>query len=153
MALKIKSTKVVEDIVNEKDEVIGKVSFDPKDATSYRKFLDLVEHIEEKQRTDKEIGKIDNISNSDLNNIDNFEKNREMFNKIGKKLDNYLEMIEEIKLLSNEIFGNVSNAFEQICGQGSIEPYLELIEWATPYFKQGRTEKVTAYLNDKEDIL
>ncbi len=151
MALKIKSTKVTEDIVDENNNVIGKVSFDPEDPIIYKKYLHLVDIIEEKQKIDKKLGSLENIPDFDLKNIEEFEKYKEIFKKIGQKLDNYLETMEEIKNTTDEIFGNVSETFEKITN--SIDPYIELIKWANSYFKEKRTAKVEKYLDKEEEIL
>lgn len=151
MKLQIKSTKVHEDIVDENDKKIGEVEFDPQDITIYKKYLKLVDIIEEKQKNDKEIGEIEQIPNFSLNNIEDFDKYKDTFKKIDKKLDNYLETIEEIKKITDEIFGNVSEVFSKV--SSSIDPYLELIKWANPYFKQGRNDKVNKYLDDAKDVL
>lgn len=149
MSLKIKSSRVIEDIVNENNEKIGIVSFDPEDAENYKKFLDLINIIEEYQKIDSEL-KVDEIPDFDLKSIEEFEKYRDSFNKIGVKLDNYLDMRTKIKNISDEIFGNVSEVFEKI--NKSLDPYLNLIEWASPYFKSKRTEKINEYL-DAEEVL
>ena len=49
------------------------------------------------------------------------------------------------------MFGNVSETFSKV--SNSIEPYIELVQWATPYFKKERSEKVNTYLSKKEDVL
>lgn len=153
MSLKINSTKITENIENEKGEIIGKVSFDPNDIGIYKKFLKLIDSIEEKQKFDEKIKELEDIPNFKLNSTEEFEKYRGVFEKLDKKLDNYLEMIAEIKEMSNEVFGNVSEAFEKVCSENSIEPYIELINWATPYFHKGRKEKLNDYLEDSEEVL
>ncbi len=151
MALKIKSTKITEDIVDENDNIIGIVSFDPEDPIIYKKYLHLVEIIEEKQKKDKQIGTLENIPNFDLKNIEEFEKYKGIFKKLDEKLDNYLETIEEIKTVTDEVFGNVSGTFSKI--SNSIDPYIELIKWANSYFKEGRSSKVNQYLDKEEEVL
>ena len=151
MALKIKSTKITEDILDENNNVIGEVSFDPEDPTVYKKYLGLINVIEEKQRKDKKIGNLENIPDFDLNNIEEFEKYRGVFKKLDEKLDNYLFTIEEIKKISDEIFGDVSKVFSKT--SNSIDPYIELIKWANPYFKKGRKTKINQYLDRQEEVL
>lgn len=149
MTLKIKSTRIEEKIADENDNEIGKVSFDPEDVMVYKKFLGLIDTLTEYEKIDRQIGNLGNIP--DLKTIEDFEKYKGVFDKLGQKLDAYIKMREDIKNVSDEIFGNVSKAFEKI--SSSLEPYIELITWARPYFNKKREEKVNQYLDEKEDVL
>lgn len=151
MALKLKSTKVIDKILDENDKEIGIIEFDPEDANVYKKFLELIDTITEFQKIDNKIGQLEEIPNFNLNKVEEFEKYRGVFNKLDQKLDNYIKMREEIKTVTNEIFGNVSDAFEKV--SNSIDPYIALIEWANPYFKEKRQKKVNEYLDDNEDVM
>ena len=150
MKLTVKNTIVHENITDEKGNIIGQLEFDPTDVTIYKQFLNLIDTVEEKIKADKELGEIGDIPNVDFTNVEDFEKYREEFNKIGKRLDNYLKVEKDIKQMTNEVFGNVSDAFDKV--SKSLDPYIQLIEWATPYFKSGREEKLSKYLDaDKEE--
>jgi hypothetical protein len=151
MKLKLKNTKIIEDITDENDEVIGKVSFDPKDARVYRTFLNLIKLIEDYQKKDKKIGDIENLPNEEIKSIEDIEIYKDSFDKLENKIDNYLELETEIKKITDEVFGNVSETFSKV--SNSIEPYIELVQWATPYFKKERLDKVNTYLSKKEDVL
>lgn len=151
MKLKLKNTKIIEDITNENDEVIGSVSFDPKDARAYKAFLSLIKLIEDYQRKDKKIGDIENLPKEEIKSIEDIEIYKDSFDKLENKIDNYLELETEIKKITDEVFGNVSETFSKV--SNSIEPYIELVQWATPYFKKERSEKVNTYLSKKEDVL
>lgn len=151
MKLKLKNTKIIEDIIDENDEVIGKVSFDPKDARAYKEFLSLIKLIEDYQRKDKKIGDIENLPKEEIKSIEDIEIYKDSFDKLENKIDNYLELETEIKKITDEVFGNVSETFSKV--SNSIEPYIELVQWATPYFKKERSEKVNTYLSKKEDVL
>lgn len=151
MKLKLKNTKIIEDIIAENDEVIGKVSFDPKDARAYKAFLSLIKLIEDYQRKDKKIGDIENLPKEEIKSIEDIEIYKDSFDKLENKIDNYLELETEIKKITDEVFGNVSETFSKV--SNSIEPYIELVQWATPYFKKERSEKVNTYLSKKEDVL
>lgn len=151
MKLKLKNTKIIEDITDENDEVIGKVSFDPKDARAYKAFLNLIKLIEDYQKKDKKIGDIENLPKEEIKSIEDIEIYKDSFDKLENKIDNYLELETEIKKITDEVFGNVSETFSKI--SNSIEPYIELVHWATPYFKKERLNKVDTYLSKKEDVL
>lgn len=151
MEFKLKSTKVEENITNEKDEVIGKITFDPKDARAYKAFLSLIRLIEDYQEKDKKIGEIDNLPDKKMESVAEFEKYKDSFEKLENKIDNYLELELEIKRIADEVFGKVSDVFSVV--SNSIDPYISLVEWATPYFKEERTNKVDSYLSKKEDVL
>lgn len=151
MKLKLKNTKIIEDITDENDEVIGKVSFDPKDARAYKVFLNLINLIEDYQKKDKKIGDIEDLSTGEIKSIEDIEIYKDSFDKLETKIDNYLELETEIKKITDEVFGNVSETFSKV--SNSIEPYIELVQWATPYFKKERSEKVNTYLSKKEDVL
>lgn len=151
MKLKLKNTKIIEDITDENDEVIGKVSFDPKDARTYKAFLNLIKLIEDYQKKDKKIGDIENLPKEEIKSIEDIEIYKDSFDKLENKIDNYLELETEIKKITDEVFGNVSETFSKI--SNSIEPYIELVHWATPYFKKERLNKVDTYLSKKEDVL
>ena len=149
MKLTVKNTVIREDITDERGNVIGKIEFDPTDATIYKKFLSLISIIEEKAKTERQIGNLQDIPNIKLNNIDEIQKYRGIFNNLEKKIDNYIEIEQTIKDICNEIFGNVSDTFDKV--SKSLDPYIQLIEWATPYFKSGREDKLKEYLDDKEE--
>lgn len=151
MALKLKSTKVIDKILDENNNEIGIIEFDPEDAGVYKKFLELIDTITEYQKVDSKIGQLEDIPNFNLTNIQEFEKYKGIFNKLDQKLDSYIKMRENIKNITNEIFGNVSETFEKV--SKSIDPYVSLIEWATPYFKEKRKNKVNEYLEDSEDVI
>lgn len=151
MKLKLKNTKIIEDITDENDEVIGKVSFDPKDARAYKAFLNLIKLIEDYQKKEKKIGDIENLPKEEIKSIEDIEIYKDSFDKLENKIDNYLELETEIKKITDEVFGNVSETFSKI--SNSIEPYIELVHWATPYFKKERLNKVDTYLSKKEDVL
>lgn len=151
MKLKLKNTKVEEDITNENDEVIGKVRFDPKDAKAYKSFLGLIRLIEDYQKKDKMIGDVESLPDKKLESIEELEQFKDSFDKLENKIDNYLELEEEIKKIADEVFGNVSETFSKV--SNSIEPYIDLVSWATSYFKEERSNKVNAYLSKKEDVL
>lgn len=151
MKLKLKNTKIIEDITDENDEVIGKVSFDPKDARAYKVFLNLINLIEDYQKKDKKIGDIEDFPTGEIKSIEDIEIYKDSFDKLETKIDNYLELETEIKKITDEVFGNVSETFSKV--SNSIEPYIELVQWATPYFKKERSEKVNTYLSKKEDVL
>lgn len=151
MKLKLKNTKIIEDITDENDEVIGKVSFDPRDARAYKAFLNLIKLIEDYQKKDKKIGDIENLPKEEIKSIEDIEIYKDSFDKLENKIDNYLELETEIKKITDEVFGNVSETFSKI--SNSIEPYIELVHWATPYFKKERLNKVDTYLSKKEDVL
>nr|DAH18373.1 MAG TPA: hypothetical protein [Caudoviricetes sp.] len=151
MKLKLKNTKIIEDITDENDEVIGKVSFDPKDARAYKVFLNLINLIEDYQKKDKKIGDIEDLPTGEIKSIEDIEIYKDSFDKLETKIDNYLELETEIKKITDEVFGNVSETFSKV--SNSIEPYIELVQWATPYFKKERSEKVNTYLSKKEDVL
>lgn len=151
MKLKLKNTKVEEDITNKNDEVIGKVSFDPKDARAYKAFLSLIRLIEDYQKKDKKIGDVENLPDKKLESIEEFEHYKDSFDKLENKIDNYLELEVEIKKIADEVFGNVSETFSKV--SNSIDPYIELVTWATPHFKEERSNKVNSYLAKKEDVL
>lgn len=151
MALKIKSTKIKDTILDEKDNEIGIIEFDPEDATVYKRFLELIDTITEYQKIDSKIGDLEEIPSFELKSVEEFEKYRGVFNKLGRKIDEYIKMREKIATITDEIFGNVSGVFKQV--SSSIDPYLSLIEWATPYFKKGRETKIKEYLEDSTDVM
>lgn len=151
MALKVKSTKIKNVILDENDKEIGIIEFDPEDANIYKKFLELIDVITEYQNIEAKIGQLENIPDYDLKTIEEFEKYKGVFNKLNQKLDNYLKMREDIENITDEIFGNVSNIFKLI--SGSLDPYLDLVKWATPYFKEKRENKINEYLVDESDVM
>lgn len=149
MKLTVKNTIVKEDITDEQGRKIGTIEFDPTDATIYKKFLNLISMIEEKAKIDKKIGGLQDIPNIKLTNVNEIEKYRGIFNKLEEKIDNYIDIEKEIRDTCDEIFGNVRDAFNKV--SKSLDPYIQLIEWATPYFKNGREDKLKEYLNDEEE--
>lgn len=145
MAIVVKSKKIKEDIVDENGNLLGTISYNPDDTTSYTKLSDIMQNLMQLSDEKKTLEKIKEIPEEELKNIEEFEKYRNHFNDINKSLHNCDERIEEIKKSIDAIFG------EGTCkiimeGSNDIDMLVPLIEEVMPKFKNARVGKVNKYL-------
>lgn len=148
MAIVVKSKKIKEDIVDESGNILGIISYNPDDTTTYTKLSDIMQNLMQLSDEKKSLEKIQEIPEEKLKNIEEFEKYRNHFNDINKSLHNCDERIEEIKKSIDAIFG------EGTCkiimeDSNDIDMLVPLIEEVMPKFKNARTSKVNYYLQQE----
>ena len=149
MAVKIKSKKIKEDIADEKGNILGSISYNPEDTTTYTKLTDIMQDLLKISNEMKSLNTLQTIPEGGLNDIEEFEKYRDDFNKMNESLHKCDERIENIKKSIDGIFGNgVSDIIME--GSNDVDMLVPLIEEVIPKFKNARQGKVNKYLPKEE---
>lgn len=153
MAIIVKSKKIKENIVDENGNVLGIISYNPEDTTTYTRLTDIMNELLKIGDEMKQLNNIKKIPEGILNNIEELNEYRNNFNEMNKSLHNCDERIENIKKSIDDIFGLGTS---QIIMENSndIDMLMPLIENVLPKFKQARNGKVNKYLqNEKIEVL
>lgn len=150
MAIVVKSKKIKENIYNENGNVLGSISYNPEDVSTYAKLTDIMQNLTEISKEQKKIKNIKNISQEEIENPEgiDFEKYQADFEKLNNTFHKCEEEIEKIKKSIDDIFGvNTSNILME--NSNDVEMLLPLLEEVTPKFKKARDKKVNKYLGTK----
>lgn len=150
MALKIKRKIIVENIEDENGKVIGQLKFDPKDERIMKKLSDIIKDLTDKVDKINNIGETHEISNKELNNLEEFNSFKNNIEKISAKADLEYEGLKGIIDKLSEIFGQ-ETMMAITGGSVSIENILPLIEFITPYIKEYRENLTGKYLNNAKN--
>ena len=152
MSLTIKNKLIREDILDEQGNKIGELKFNPNDSRIMKKMSELVKNFSEKIRELNRLDKIEEIKDTDLKTIEDFEKVSKSFEIIDKALDLEVEAVDMMISELSEIFGkDTIELFTQ--GTKDAECLLPILDFIEPYVKQNRQNKVDKYLNDKKDVM
>lgn len=150
MAIKIKNNFVAENIENEKGEKIGEIRFNPNDSRIISKLSEIMNDLEEVIKQMNQIGEIPEISEKQLDSIEDFEKASEGFEKIHKAISIETEAIKNSIDRLSEVFGKETvELFTD--GTYDVMSLLPLIEFITPYVKKARQQKVNKYTKKQND--
>ena len=149
MALKIKSSIVVEKIEDENGNVLGEIKFNPGDQMIMKKLGDIIDTLTIGLN---EIKELKGLNQEDIKNLDkklisvnDFEKASETINSLTKGIkiesDTVIKSIDSLK----EVFGEETiNIITE--GIYDIEKILPLIEFLVPYIKENREKKLGKYI-------
>lgn len=152
MAIVVKSKKIKEDIVDENGQILGSISYNPNDTTTYTKLTDIMNNLLKISDEMKSLQHIKNIPEEGLKSMEDFENYRDDFNAMNISLHNCDEKIENIKHSIDLIFGEgVCNIIME--GSNDVEMLIPLIEEVIPKFKNARDGKVNKYLPTESEIL
>ena len=145
MAIIVKNTKITEEIVDEKGNVLGHISYDPKDYNAYKEIMNIMEDIyklEDSLNKSKDID-IDKLKNAKTDA--DFDALRGEFHIISSALNEGSESIDSIIDRVDAIFGKgICNII--LNGTYNLDLLLPLLENVTPQFEKVHTEKKNAYL-------
>lgn len=152
MALIIDDSIVIEEIKNKDGKLLGKIKFDPNDEKIMKSMSDIVRDLSNKLEQLKKIGKAKEISEKEIETLEDFEKERENIKKINDSIDLEYEAVKNAINSFTEIFGKETM---DIITNGSvsyknIEP---LIIFLKPYIAKARKGKVEGYLNAKDSSI
>lgn len=145
MAIKIQSNFVVEDIINENGEKIGKIKFNPNDSKIIGKLAKIMNDLKKAMDEINNIGEISDIPKTKLDSISDFEE-----------LSKSLEKVTNAISIEENVIGSVIEDFSEVFGKETVELFtngtyditsiMPLIEFITPYIEKARKSKVDKYL-------
>lgn len=151
MALQIRNNFVKEDIVDENENKLGELKFNPNDSRIMKTLSNLVKEFGD---AIKEIEKLDDIQrpNTELKTVEEFEKASDYFEAFDKATDIEVNTIDKMINGLSEIFGkDTIDLFTQ--GTKDAECLLPIIEFIEPYVKKSRQKQVDKYLDNKTDVM
>lgn len=151
MALTIKNRLIKEDILDESENKIGELKFNPNDSRIMKKMSSLVKDF---GKAVKEIDKLDKIERPNLESIsiEDFDKASEYFDAFDKATDIEIETTDKLINELSEIFGKETiELFTQ--GTKDAESLLPVINFIEPYVKNARQSKLDKYLDNKNDVM
>lgn len=146
MAIVIKSKKIKEDVVDENGNVLGSISYNPEDTTTYTKLTDIMNDLLKISDEMKSLNKLEKLPENELKDIEEFEKYRNGFNTMNEVLHKCDDRIENIKKTVDEIFG-VGTCKIIMEDSNDVDMLVPLIEEVIPKFKNARKGKVDKYLS------
>lgn len=149
MALIIKSKFIKEDILDENENKIGELKFNPNDSRIMKKMSTL---IKEFSIAIKEINKLDKVEKpkSELKTLEDFENASDYFEAFDKATDLEISVVDKLINGLSEIFGRETvELFTQ--GAKDAESLLPIISFMEPYVKENRQSQVNKYLDKKSD--
>lgn len=149
MALIIKSKFIKEDILDENENKIGELKFNPNDSRIMKKMSTL---IKEFSSAIKKINELDKVKKpkSDLKTLEDFENASDYFEAFDQATDLEISVVDKLIDGLSEIFGRETvELFIQ--GTKDAESLLPIISFMEPYVKENRQSQVNKYLDKKSD--
>lgn len=150
MAIVIKSKKIKEDIADENGNVLGSISYNPEDTTTYTKLTDIMNDLLKISDEMKSLDRLEKLPENELKDIDEFEKYRNDFNTMNEVLHKCDDRIENIKKTVDEIFG-IGTCKIIMEDSNDVDMLVPLIEEVIPKFKNARKGKVDKYISKKKN--
>ena len=148
MAIVIKNKNIKEELVDDNGNVLGYISYNPEDTSTYTKLCNIMENILQINDKSKVIGKVKKMPEH-IENLEEFDEYREEFKKIKDFFDFQDSKIDEIIKSINDIFGE--DTCKIIMGNSKdIELLVPLIDEVMPKFKKARENKANKYLDNKD---
>lgn len=149
MALVIKSKFIKEDILDENNNKIGELKFNPNDSRIMKKMSTL---IKEFSVAIKEINKLDKVEKpkTEIKTLEDFENASNYFEAFDKATDLEINIVDKLIDDLSEIFGKKTiELFTQ--GTKDAESLLPIINFMEPYVKKNRQSQVEKYLDKKSN--
>lgn len=151
MAIVVQRKKIQEDLVDENGKVLGIISYNPEDTSTYKKLSNILQDLLEISDEVKKISNFPKIPEKEINDMEIFEKYRDNFNKMDQSLNLCDEKIENIKKSIDDIFGKGTSQIV-MDNSNDIDLLKPLIEGVLPNFKKSRDNKTKKYLDDLETL-
>ena len=150
MSLVVNKSLVIEEIKNEKGEVIGEVKFNPNDTRIMSRLSKIVNDLTDTIKKIRNVGEFN--LNKKLETIEDFENASEEFKKVYEAF----RLQEEANVRAIE-------DLEDIFGKDTIELFtnntkdittlLPLLEFITPYIKKSSEKRIEKYVNKNKGVL
>jgi len=150
MALKIKDKFIKEDIVDENDNKIGELKFNPDDSRIMKILTEAIVECQEGLKKIDALGEIKDISKENLNSVEDFEKEAETFKKIDKGFSVELNTVESVINKLSSVFGKETiELFTK--GTMDIDTVEPILNFVMPYVKKERNKKIKKYMKNKKN--
>ncbi len=155
MEIVIKSKKIKDNLVDEKGNVLGTISYNPEDTGAYTKLLEVVDMVSKITEVGEEIEKtnIEEIPENKELTIEELKKYSENLKELHSNFKDCDELIEKIKGNIDDIFGKgtANIVMENTNDLTLLTPFIEAV---TPSFSQARNKKVSKYISSaNSDVL
>lgn len=145
MAIVVKNKNIKEEIVDEKGNHLGVISYNPDDIKAYKKLTDILDFINTMSKNTEHLNQLGELSDKEIT-LDNFSNYEELFNGVREELHTIDDLIEETKKGIDEIFGEGTSYI--FMGDGSdLDLLMPLLDDVMPKFKNKREEQVNKYLD------
>lgn len=152
MALIIKEKFIKEDILNENQEKIGELKFNPNDNNIIYKLSKIVKNLTDHMDKIKNMDKLPEIQVKEPKTAEEFEKMAETFNKLNERLEIEDEAITSVFKDLEEVFGKETiELFTK--GTKDIDSIMPLVEYVIPIVEEARNKKVSKYVNIANDVM
>lgn len=146
MAIIVKNTKITDEIVNEKGEVLGIISYDPNDLKSRKEIINIINDIYKLEDSLKKADKINISQFSNAKTMEEFEKARDSFNQLRVHINQGAEHIEDIIKRIDNIFGEGTCKIV-LNDTYNLELLIPLLNGVLPQFEKVQNEKKNKYLD------
>lgn len=144
MAIKIKNSFVEENIEDEKGNILGVLRFNPNDTRIVSRLTKCAENAEKALKELKKIGNISDLSTVNIESVEDAEKISDDISKMNQALEIEEKIITNTLSELEEIFGKETvDLFTQ--GTKDIESIMPILDFAMPYVKKARQNKVKKY--------
>lgn len=148
MAIIVKNKNIKDELVDENGNVLGYITYNPEDTTTYTKLCNILDNILQINDKSKITGNMKKIPEN-IEQIEDFNNYREEFDNIKDFLEFHDTKINEIIKDIDSIFG------EGTCnilmgGSKDIDLITPLIDSVMPKFKEARKGKTNKYFDNKE---
>lgn len=145
MAIVVKNKNIKEEIVDEKGNHLGDISYNPDDIKAYKKLTDILDFINTMSKNTEHLNQLGELSDKEIT-LDNFSNYEELFNGVHEELHTIDDLIGETKKGIDEIFGEGTSYI--FMGDGSdLDSLMPLLDDVMPKFKNKREEQVNKYLD------
>lgn len=146
--IQITTRNITLDIKDQDDNVIGKISFNPKSIKVSNAFSRIYQEVQAIVDKHKAVGEIKDIPTGKLDNPTDYQVAGDTIEKVINFTDEAMAEIDKIGNHLDEIFGN--GTYKLIMQDNyDVEALFEFLSEVTPYFKEAQKARVGKYLEDK----
>lgn len=155
MSIIIKNKFVCEDILDENQNVIGQIKFNPEDSNIMKTLAEILYDLNNSMK------KLNDYKDLDLSKLNELGESSS-----AKDFENASEQIEKTKELFdleynviNKSINGLKDVFGEKCincftgGTMDINSLVPLINFITPYVKESRSKKVNKYIDNNDDVM
>jgi len=150
MSLIVKQKFVCEDIIDENGNKLGEIRFNPSDSRIIGKLTKIVKDLTEGMETLKNMGDMPELTNKNLEKLEDFEKYEEDITKLCDGMQIEADVINGVFEDLYEIFGKETIDIITL-GTQDVELLNPLLDFILPYIGEARQQKVDKYL-PKTDV-
>ena len=139
MALKVNNNFIVEDIVDENNNKLGELKFNPKDSRIVNRLMQCLTLADKNSKELNKLGEIEDISKFDINDSKDAERISENIEKMEKASNLEEETVDKILNELNDIFGK------------DIESIMPILDFIKPHIQKARSSMMSKYMPKKSD--